>query len=143
MTWLRKAKLLNAVVAALALLAWLTGTNHCVFGLAMQPRQTAASVSHCPEHSKKSDATSQGASGMLACCQGLQSPTLEAAKANIAFNPVPLGIQMLAVGHLGFPEARRTILPSTEYDTGPPSACSFVETVLGRFLRENGPPLRS
>jgi len=35
------------------------------------------------------------------------------------------------------------MLPTTEYDTGPPLGNSFVETVLQLALRENAPPLVS
>jgi hypothetical protein len=80
---------------------------------------------------------------MLACCQGLQSPNFEVAKAKIAFIPVLVAVQLFAVDHLVLSEAPKSILPKTEYDTGPPSVSSFAGTVLRRSLRENAPPLLS
>jgi hypothetical protein len=80
---------------------------------------------------------------MLACCQGLQSPKFEVAKAKITFIPVLVAIQLFAIDHLVLPEAPKSILPKTEYANGPPSLSSFAEAVLRRSLRENAPPLLS
>jgi hypothetical protein len=143
MKWLVKARFFKATVGLLAVLAWLTGTNHCMLELMKQPEKAAVSMASCPEHSQKSSGANNDASGMLACCQGLQSPDFHVGKTKISFNPVLVRIQLLAIGDLIFPDAPRTILPSTEYNTGPPLANSFVETVLQRSLRENAPPLVS
>jgi hypothetical protein len=140
MKWLAKARFFNAAVAVVAVLAWFSGTNHCALGLIKQPQTTAVPISHCPEHSGKADGT---ASGMLACCQGLLSSNIDVSKAKISFSPVLVGIQLFAISHLVLPEAPKSILLSTEYDTGPPSDSFFLETVLRRSLRENAPPLLS
>jgi hypothetical protein len=140
MNWFTKARSLNAAVAVLAALAWFTASHHCLLGLITQPHETAVPISHCPAHCPKSDAKSPSQPGMLACCQGLLSSHAGVAKAKISFTPVLAGIQLFAIGHLVLSESPRRILPSTEYDTGPPSAGSFVEIVLQRSLRENAPP---
>jgi hypothetical protein len=100
-------------------------------------------MAHCPEHSKKSGETDHGPSRMLACCQGLQSTNFEVAKAKIAFSPSLVAIGLFAVGQVFLTDAPKSILPKTEYDTGPPSAGFFVGTVLRRVFRENAPPLVS
>ena len=143
MTWLGKAGIFSATVALVTVLAWFTGTNHCLLGLMGWPQNAACLVSHCPEHAKKSGDASHNPSGMLSCCQGLQSANPEVAKAKIAFSPVLVAIQLFAVRHLFLPEAPKSILLNTEYDTGPPASSSFVATVLKRSLRENAPPLVS
>jgi len=143
MTWLRKPGFFGATVAVVAVLAWFTGTNHCLLGLMERPQNATCLVSHCPDHAKKSDDAGHSPSGMLACCQGLQSANFEVAKAKIAFSPVLVAIQLFAVTHLFLPEAPKSILLSMEYDTGPPSSSSFVATVLQRSLRENAPPFVS
>ena len=143
MTWLAKARFFNATVAVLAVLAWFAGTNHCALALIEHPQKAAVPISHCPEHSAKTDRNAPGSSGMLACCQGLLSPNLDVQKSKISFSPVLVGIQLFEVGFLILPEAHKSILPSAEYDTGPPSAGSFIETVLRRSLCENAPPLFS
>jgi hypothetical protein len=141
MTWLGKAGFFSATVAVVTVLAWFTGTNHCLLGLMGRPQNGACLVSHCPEHAKKSGDPGQGPSGMLACCQGLQSANLEVAKAKIVFSPVLVGIQLFAVRDVFLPEAPESILLNMEYDTGPPASNSFLATVLKRSLRENAPPL--
>ena len=143
MTWLGKAGFFSATVVVVTVLAWFTGTNHCLLGLMGRSQKGPYLVSHCPEHAQKSGDAGQGPSGMLACCQGLQSANFEVAKAKIAFSPVLVAIQLFAVRHLFLPEAPKSILLNTEYDTGPPASSSFVATVLKRSLRENAPPLVS
>src|SRR6266478_1241654 len=139
MKWLAKARVFNAAVAVVAVLAWFSGTNHCALRLIKQPQTTAVPISHCPEHPGKAD----GNAGMLACCRGLLSSNIDVSKAKISFSPVLVGIQLLAISHLVLPEAPKSILLRTEYDTGPPSDSVFLETVLRRSLRENAPPLLS
>jgi hypothetical protein len=143
MTWLGKTGIFSAAVALVTVLAWFTGTNHCLLDLMRRPLPAACLVSHCPEHAKTSGGASHNPSGMLACCQGLQSANFEVAKAKVAFSPVLFAIQLFAVRHLFLPEAPKTILLNMEYDTGPPAFSSFVATVLKRSLRENAPPFVS
>jgi hypothetical protein len=141
MTRLGKVGFFSATVVVVTVLAWFTGTNHCLLGLMGRAQSGACLVSHCPEHAQKSSGTSQGPSGMLACCQGLQSANFVVAKTKIAFSPFLVGFQLFAVRAVFLPEAPQSILLSLEYDTGPPASNSFVATVLKRSLRENAPPL--
>jgi hypothetical protein len=144
MTWFGKTGIFSATVALVTVLAWFTGTNHCLLGLMGRPQNAACLVSHCPEHTKKSGDASHNPSGMLACCQGLQSANFEVGKATIAFSPaVFFAIQLFAARHLFLPEALKSILLNMEYGTGPPASSSFVATVLKRSLRENAPPFVS
>jgi hypothetical protein len=132
MSWLGKAGLFSATVAVVTVLAWFSGTNHCLLGLMAGSQHAPCLMSHCPEHAK-----------MLACCQGLQSANFEVAKANTAFSPVLVAIQRFAVRHIFLPETPKSDLLNIEYDTGPPASSSFVATVLKRSLCENAPPLVS
>ena len=143
MTSVGRPNIFNAAVAIVAVLAWFAGTNHCLLGLLDQPLKMAHPMSHCPEHSKESSETDRGPSTMLACCQGLQSANFEAAKTKIAFSSSLVAIGLFALGQLFLAEAPKSILPKTEYDTGPPSVGFFVGIVLRRALRENAPPLVS
>ena len=141
MNWLIQARSLNGIAAVVAVLAWLAGTNHCLLGLRHQPKSKTVSTCTCPNHSEKSDGAAPGSSTMLGCCQGLQSPKIDLAKAKIG--PVLVGLHLLPTAHFTLPEAPRNILQNTEYDTGPPATGFFVETVLQRSLRENAPPIMS
>ena len=143
MTWFGKSRFLNGTFVLAAVLAWFTGTNHCLLGFAKRPQNAAISLCHCQDHSEKSRGADHGPSAMLACCQGLQSSNVEAAKTKIDFSPVLVGMQLFAIGHLILPEPPKSISRCTECDTGPPSAGSFVGTVLRRSLRENAPPVVS
>jgi hypothetical protein len=143
MTWLGKVEFFRATVVVVTVLAWFTGTNHCLLGLTGRPQNGDCLMSHCPDHAKKSGDAGHGPLGMLACCQGLQSANFETAKPKISFRPVLVGIQLFAVRDVFLPEAPKGVLLSMEYDTGPPASNSFVGTVLKRALRENAPPLVS
>jgi hypothetical protein len=143
MIWLGKARFFSTTAVVVAVLAWITGTNHCLLGLMEGGQNGAASVSHCPGHPKESGAAHDGPSGMLACCQGLLSPHFELTKGSVPSFPGLVAIQLFAIYDLILPEAPRSILLSTEYDTGPPGGSFFVRTVLRRSLPENAPPLAS
>jgi hypothetical protein len=143
MNWLGKARFFSTTAAVVAVLAWITGTNHCLLGLMERGQNAAASVSHCTGHPQESGGAHDGPSGMLACCQGLLSPHFELAKGSVPSFPGLAAIQLFAINDLTLPEAPRSILLSTEYDTGPPGVSFFVRTVLRRSLPKNAPPLVS
>jgi hypothetical protein len=143
MICLRKARFLSTTIAVVGILAWITGTNHCLLALMQRGQNAAASMSHCPGHAQESRTAHDGPSGMLACCQGLLSPHFELAKGNIPFLRALIAIQFMAIGHLTLPKAPGSTLLAREYDTGPPGAGFFVGIVLRRSLPENAPPLVS
>src|ERR1700746_2534539 len=64
MTGLGKARLFSATVAIVAVLAWFTGTNHCLLGLMKQAGRTAVAMSYCPGPCKKSAGADDGPSAM-------------------------------------------------------------------------------
>jgi hypothetical protein len=138
---LAKARFSKAAVVILAVLTWLTASNHCLLGSIAQPREAAAPSFHCPAHCSKADGKPSRESGMLACCQGLLSSNVDTGNAKVSIDSLLVGIQLLTIiGWLNLPKTPKRILPSVEYDTGPPWSNSFVETVLQRSLRENAPP---
>jgi len=143
MAWLRSTRFFSLTVAVVTVMAWFIGTNHCLLEVMKQQENTAVSMSHCPDHSQKPGNTDDPSSGMLACCQGLQSAKFELAKANVVFSPVLVPIQVLVLSQLLLSEAPASITPNSGYETGPPLADFFVRTVLRCSLRENGPPFRS
>ena len=138
MAALGNARLFSATVVIVAVLAWVTGTNHCLLGLMKQPGNFAVACSHCPDHCRNA-----APSAMLGCCQGLQSLKPDLAKPKITFIPVLLATLLFAVDPSIPPEGPKTILPKTEYDIGPPAVSSFAGSVLKRSLREHAPPLLS
>jgi hypothetical protein len=140
MTWVAKARFLSATIAIVSVLAWIAGTNHCFLRLMKESPNVAASVSHCPGHTKAPGSAHDGDSGMLVCCQGLLCPHFEVAHARVLFFPVALAIPVFAVYTLVLPTAPKSILRNTEYDTGPPQGAFFVGTVLRRSLQGNAPP---
>jgi len=142
MTWFGRARFFSAAIAVVAALAWITGTNHCALGLLKRPADLTALVSHCPGHCSEQSGARDGASGMLACCQGLLSSNFEIAKANIPF-PVLVAIQLFTIDRLALPQDLMSAFCDNEDGTGPPSTRYFINIVLRRSLPKNAPPLIS
>jgi len=143
MTSARKINVFSATVAVATLLAWFTGTNHCLLGLVNHPQNAAIPSAHCPHSAEKSGEAAQGPSKMLICCQGLQCSSFQGARTKVAYSAVLVAVRLFAVGHLFFQEAPESIQPQSGYNTGPPAGNLFVRTVLRRALCENAPPLLS
>jgi hypothetical protein len=135
-----RARLLSPTVAILAALAWLTSTNHCLLGVVNAGQSTAGSACQCAEHCKTSGAQSQGASAMLACCQGLLSPSVELTQGKLHASLIFLGFQPSTLDRLTRFDASLIPNLSADYDTGPPQANCFVSTVLKRSLPAHAPP---
>jgi len=142
MSWCANARIFSSIAAAVAVLAWFAGTNHCLLSSLRRPQTMACSMSHCAEHNRESQRPASGPTAMLACCQGLQSANFESAKTRISFNPVQLTSQIYAVFNLVTPEALESVFSTGAYDTGPPTGF-FIRVVLRSSLRENAPPLVS
>jgi hypothetical protein len=141
--WFAQARIFSATVAFVAALAWFTGTHHCLLGIIARPHSTAVSSCHCTDPAKDSGPCTENHSRMLACCQGLLSPSCELAHAKIRFAPVLLRNEWVADCPLLSMRAAQSTFLSSEFDTGPPGESSFVGIVLKRSLRENAPPLAS
>jgi len=130
------ARLIKLAVAAVAVLAWLTASNHCLLGVVGHLAGQVPAC-HCQDHSQTTGHPGNGT--MLACCQGLQSTNSEFAELLVTFHPVLTAIQLFALTDpIGW-AAQKRVWPLI--DTGPQFADSFIETVLRRSHPENAPPL--
>ena len=126
-----RARLLSSTVAIFAALAWFTSTNHCLLGAVNAGQSTAGFACHCAEHCKTSGAQSQGASAMLACCQGLLSPSVDLTQAKLHASLIFLGFQPSTLDRLTRFEA--SLIPNlgADYDTGPPKRIASCRRCCG------------
>ena len=137
MTWTSNARFIKLAVAAIAVLAWLTATNHCLLGVVNNLADHAPAACHCHDDSQTTSHPGNGT--MLACCQGLQSTNSEFAKLVVTFHPVLTAIRLFVLTDPVRLQAQKQIL--LLIDTGPPFASPFIETVLRRSQPQNAPPL--
>ena len=77
---------------------------------------------------------------MLACCQGLLSPSVELTQGKLHASLIFLGFQPSTLDRLTRFEALLIPTLSAEYETGPPKENCFVSTVLKRSLPAHAPP---
>ena len=77
---------------------------------------------------------------MLACCQGLLSPSVELTQAKLKVSLIFLGFQPAFLDRLTLFEASAIPNLSADDDTGPPTENCFLSTVLKRSLPAHAPP---
>jgi hypothetical protein len=133
-----RSRIVCLPVVAIGLLAWLAITNHCaiaaVEGAARMPMpscHTMAPSNQSPaKHNQKSE---------VECCKILRA-TLLTLSSNVAatyalvFSAHDYGVTLITAAE----ESRFTRV--FEWDTGPPGADSFAESVLQRSILAHAPP---
>ncbi len=125
-------------VIMIGFVAWLAISNHCALagleGAAKMPMPScheSAPAGHSPDKHDKD--------GGVECCKVLRSTLLKpssglAAAPTLTFVPHDYLVALITTAE----ETRRTRV--TEWDTGPPGADSFAETVLQRSILAHAPP---
>ncbi|HEV2803917.1 MAG TPA: hypothetical protein VGW57_03190 [Chthoniobacterales bacterium] len=124
------------VFALIAIVAWLSLSNHCALGLTLPAPEPAESIEGgCPMHRapvKKKPAVN------LPCCKHVRAVL---AKGVAAVTP---GLQLIGsrpYATATFPPARRLAFAIENLDTGPPGCSSFAESVLQESMFSHAPPL--
>jgi hypothetical protein len=124
------------VFALIAIVAWLSLSNHCALGLTVPTAEAAESIEGgCPMHRapvKKKPAAN------LPCCKDVRAVL---AKGVAAVTP---GLQLIGSRPYAtqtFPPAGRLAFAIENLDTGPPGCFSFAESVLQESMFSHAPPL--
>ena len=138
MRWMSSERSLKLAVVAVAVIAWIAATNHCLLGVTTHLGNEVVSGCHCSTHAEKTSHSGSGPASMLACCQGLQSTNSELAKLEVSYYPRLDAIQLFVLPAPRV-EGAKQILPVN--DSSPPLAGSFIGTVLRRSLPKNAPPI--
>ena len=132
-------KIIRLGIVLTTIAAWFSISNHCVLGAATTKTNSAVAPMHChgnqPAPSKKSNSEEE-----MPCCKLLRATVTSVAKtvqvANKNFLPVQIGI----IAQIIFANEARLHRTSLEFDTGPPFADSFAESVLQRSILAHAPP---
>ena len=136
----RRARFFEATVAIVALLAWFTGTHHCLLQPMATPRGRTVSCCHCSTAATGPGSASQSPCRTLGCCQGLLSSAVKQARTKAHFAPLLLESQVVTIDRLLQLPWTERIAACMARDTGPPLQSCFVRIVLRHSLRENAPP---
>jgi hypothetical protein len=119
--------------------AWFAIFNHCALaGLpAMQARPAIASCKHCA--GDQSPVQNKDANGSE-CCKTLHA-TLAAAKKLVVYDTSLFVSQFYFVASELLLNDSKASVCGTEFDTGPPFAKTFAESILQRSILAHAPPL--
>jgi hypothetical protein len=132
----RPPKIISILTVLVTISAWLTISNHCALGAALQ--EVKAAIDECPFHAKQPAPAKQKQSSGLPCCKILRataaSPAKHFAKAIVDLPHVDLVFAKLIV--LAPPKIS---FHSPTLDTGPPGATSFVELIGS--MQAHAPPM--
>jgi hypothetical protein len=124
------------VFALIAIVAWLSLSNHCALGLTLAAAEPAESEDGgCPMHQspvKKKPAAN------LPCCKDVRAILVKTVAA------VMPGLRLMPSHSYAteiFPPARQLAFALENLDTGPPGCFSFAELVLQESMLSHAPPL--
>src|SRR4051812_24199086 len=124
------------VFALIAIVAWLSLSNHCALGLTFLAAEPGASTDGgCPMHRSPVKKTPVA---NLPCCKDVRAIV---AKSVAAAMPELRLIGSLTYATETFPPARRLAFAIENLDTGPPGYFSFAESVLQESMLSHAPPL--
>ena len=133
----QRPNLLRGSVILVTLIAWFSISNHCVLGT-LQSAKAAAIHASChggaPAPSKTPAKDQQ-----LPCCKVLRATLVTITKSFAVHDASTLSLKPYFVAPIVFPE-RFPVHVSFEFDTGPPFAGSFAESVLQRSILAHAPP---
>lgn len=130
-------RVLSPAIALLTAAAWFLAANHCAVA-SLVPKTSGHE--HCAADTPTDNEKPNDCDG-LNCCKSLSAPAVFAKKL-VGYDKAFFTLQDYIVGEFAFPTDQHDALIS-ELDTGPPSASSFVESVLQRSLLAHAPPFFS
>jgi hypothetical protein len=123
-------------VVVIAALGWLALSNHCAIGAV--EAHAAKTCMTCHGSSTSNHAPSKNNEG-VECCKVVRATLLTPPKSLVSFNQLLFAAFKYLVGIIVLPHAdeQNGVI---EWDTGPPGALSFSETVLQRSILAHAPP---
>lgn len=133
-----RSRLVRLPIVAIGSLAWLTISNHCLIatmeGAARMPMPRCHGASPANPSPANHDQK-----GSVVCCKVLRATLLTSAKSVVALDEFLFAPHKYFVCIVVVPEAAEQS-DIFEWDTGPPGANSFAESVLQRSVLAHAPP---
>jgi hypothetical protein len=125
---------LQVCISLVAFSAYVSAANHCALAPTEDELEKVPSHEDCPGHNSPGESDTQ-------CCKTFPTAWIAPAKNLVAFDTFSFATQSYFTAAVLVAEQLRAELHPLELDTGPPSAASFVESVLQRSILAHAPPL--
>jgi len=118
--------------------AWFIASDHCALAAALSPIAAPSAHEHCPGH--KAPAKGNDHNNDLVCCKSLAAPAVTPLKNPVSYDAALFVLKSYFAAELIFQNDHNGV-PRSEWDTGPPGADSFAESVLQRSVLAHAPPI--
>ena len=128
----------RTAVALVTMAAWFVASDHCALAAAVSPIAAPSGHEHCPGH--KAPAKGNSHNDGLTCCKSLAAPAVAPAKNLVCYDAALFVVKNYFLAELIFQNEHNGV-PRSEWDTGPPGADSFAESVLQRSVLAHAPPI--
>ena len=132
-------KIIRVSVVLTTIVAWFSISNHCALSAVMVAK-TRSSMARMHCHGNQPSPAKKSSDEEMPCCKMLRATVANEAKIVQAASQNFLPIQSGIIAEIIFANEARLHRTSLEFDTGPPFADSFAESVLQRSILAHAPP---
>jgi hypothetical protein len=119
-------------------LAWISVSNHCALGGLIAKSNSAAAPMRC--HGSQPSPSKKSGGEEMPCCKVLRATLTGEGKIVQVASKEFLPIQSWIVAEILFTNEAQLHRATQEFDTGPPFAGTFAESVLQRSILAHAPP---
>ena len=132
-------KVVELAVVLTTIAAWLSISNHCAAGaLVVVAKAQSAPRMHC--HGSEPSPSKKSSEEQMPCCKVLRATLAGQGKTVQVTSKDFLPIQTWIIAEAISAYEAQLHRPHLEFDTGPPFAASFAESVLQQSLLAHAPP---
>jgi len=133
-------KAIRISIVLATIVAWLSISNHCALGgMIAAGTQPAMAPMHC--HGNQPSPSKKSSEEEMPCCKVLRATLAGQGKTVQVTSKDFLPIQTWIIAEAISAYEAQLHRPQLEFDTGPPFAASFAESVLQRSLLAHAPPM--
>lgn len=132
-------RLVRLPIVAIGFAAWLAISNHCVIGAAEGAANMPMASCHGTAPADQSPGKHNEKSG-VECCKVLRATLLTPSSNLVGADTLSFAAHDYLVALISAADESR-LTPVIEWDTGPPGADSFAESVLQRSILAHAPPV--
>ena len=133
-----RSRLVRLPIVAIGAVAWLAISNHCALSAFEGAAKMSMRSCHGTSPAKQSPAKHDEKGG-VECCKILRATLLTPSSNIVAGDTVTFAPLDYVVALISAADELR-LTPVFEWDTGPPGASSFAESVLQQSILAHAPP---
>ena len=131
-------KLIPVSIVVVTGLAWISVSNHCALAGLIAKSKSAVAPMHC--HGSQPSPSKKSGGKEMPCCKVLRATLTGQGKIVHVASKDFLPIQRWIVAEILFANEPQLHRATQEFDTGPPFAGTFAESVLQRSILAHAPP---